>query len=62
MRDMDCPEEQDFMADTNDENNDLFMHCQPKSDLAHYAIKEIDEDNYDESTGHEQLIIQPMHV
>jgi|JI6StandDraft_1071083.scaffolds.fasta_scaffold427668_2 hypothetical protein len=62
MRDVCCPEEGEMEEENNDDTNDLYLHCDPQPNIANYAIREIDEDNYDEANDHHELIIQPLHV
>lgn len=52
MRDVCCPEDGEMEEENNDETNDLYLHCEPKPNIANYAIREIDEDNYDEAGDH----------
>lgn len=58
---MNCPEER-IDSETYDDSNDLYQQCLPVSkNVVDYAIREIDEDNYDESLE-QHLVIEPMHV
>lgn len=63
MKDMACPEEEPPYDENQDDTNDLYLHCQPASKrVSNFAIKEIDEDNYDETKENANLIVQPLHV